>query len=170
MDRRDARPQQLAEPKLMLNTGMMSSDRGDWSTPQGLFDSLDSVFHFKLDAAATAGDTKCPIFNTQALNGAWPQGPAFLNPPYGTGIGRFVHRAWVEWKYNRQTVVCLLPARTDTKWWQDCWDARYIVFIRGRLKFGGQEGSAPFPSAIVVFSDQDWIMMEFERLGRIIRP
>lgn len=26
-----------------------------------------------------------------------------------------------------------------------------IRFIRGRLKFGGQKNSAPFPSAVVIF-------------------
>ena len=49
------------------------------------------------------------------------------------------------------TVVMLLPARTDTKWFHE-----YILpygqirFIRGRLKFGDSKNSAPFPSMIVV--------------------
>jgi len=45
----------------------------------------------------------------------------------------------------------LLPARTDTKWFQDyCLNAEH-VFIRGRLKFGDAVNSAPFPSVVVVF-------------------
>lgn len=50
------------------------------------------------------------------------------------------------------TVVCLLPLRTDTRWWHDCvMKASEIRFIRGRLHFDGHKNGAPFPSAIVVF-------------------
>lgn len=49
------------------------------------------------------------------------------------------------------TVVCLVPSRTDTEWFQDYAMKGEIEFIRGRLKFGGHENSAPFPSAVVVF-------------------
>jgi site-specific DNA-methyltransferase (adenine-specific) len=50
-------------------------------------------------------------------------------------------------------VVCLVPARTDTRWWHDYAMKGDIEFIRGRLKFGGQKNSAPFPSAIIVFKE-----------------
>ena len=49
------------------------------------------------------------------------------------------------------TVVCLVPARTDTKWWHEYAMKGEIEFIRGRLKFGDAKNSAPFPSAVVVF-------------------
>ena len=56
------------------------------------------------------------------------------------------------------TVVCLLPARTDTEWWheyvQPVIDGKRpgrVDFLRGRLKFGNAKNSAPFPSCIVVF-------------------
>ncbi len=50
------------------------------------------------------------------------------------------------------TVVCLVPARTDTAWWFDYCPIGEIRFIKGRLKFGGSKNAAPFPSAIIVFS------------------
>ena len=53
------------------------------------------------------------------------------------------------------TVVCLIPARTDTKYWHEyCMEyAKEIHFVKGRLKFeGNSNNSAPFPSAVVVFS------------------
>jgi site-specific DNA-methyltransferase (adenine-specific) len=43
----------------------------------------------------------------------------------------------------------LLPARTDTAWFHDYAIKHKVTFIRGRLKFGGQIGSAPFPSILV---------------------
>ena len=53
----------------------------------------------------------------------------------------------------------LVPARTDTKYWHDyVMKAEMVFFIKGRLKFGDSENSAPFPSAVVVFSKrpQGW--------------
>jgi site-specific DNA-methyltransferase (adenine-specific) len=52
------------------------------------------------------------------------------------------------------TVVCLVPARTDTAWWHDYAMQGEIRFLRGRLKFVGRNGvgdAAPFPSAVVIF-------------------
>jgi site-specific DNA-methyltransferase (adenine-specific) len=46
----------------------------------------------------------------------------------------------------------LIPARTDTKYWhQYVMRADEVYFLKGRLKFGECDNSAPFPSAIVVF-------------------
>ena len=46
----------------------------------------------------------------------------------------------------------LPPARTGTKWFPDwCLPSGQTEFLRGRLKFGGCDNSAPFPSMIVVF-------------------
>jgi site-specific DNA-methyltransferase (adenine-specific) len=74
-----------------------------------------------------------------------------MNPPYGREIRRWVQKAYEE-SLRGATVVCLLPARTDTAWWHE-----YILpyakvsFIRGRLKFGDAKNGAPFPSAVAVF-------------------
>jgi len=65
-------------------------------------------------------------------------------------IGDWVRKAYVE-AQKGITVVMLLPSRTDTRWWHD-WvmKAKEIRFVKGRLKFSNA-GSAPFPSAVVVF-------------------
>lgn len=48
--------------------------------------------------------------------------------------------------------VMLIPARTDTKRFHDyIYGKAEVRFIKGRLKFGGCENSAPFPSMVVVF-------------------
>ena len=75
-------------------------------------------------------------------------GVCWCNPPYGRQIGKWVEKAFK----SSATVVMLLPARTDTKWFHDwCLPYGKIEFLRGRLKFGGCDNSAPFPSMIVVF-------------------
>jgi len=46
----------------------------------------------------------------------------------------------------------LIPARTDTRYWHNyVMKAEMVFFVKGRLKFGDSENSAPFPSAVVVF-------------------
>ncbi len=130
-----------------------SSDTPEWSTPQDLYDQLDAEFGFTLDVCATAENAKCEQFYTEADDGLarpW-SGVCWMNPPYGDVISAWVAKAHNTCLDGRHTVVCLLPARTDTAWW---WNyARYgeVRFLRGRLKFGGGENSAPFPSAVVIF-------------------
>ena len=74
-----------------------------------------------------------------------------MNPPYGRTIKQWMKKAY-ESSLTGATVVCLVPARTDTKWWHDYAMKGDIEFIKGRLKFGGSKNSAPFPSAVVVFN------------------
>ena len=79
-------------------------------------------------------------------------GAIWCNPPYGREIGKWVNMSWHA--SANATVVMLLPARTDTRWFHDYIYKKPNVevrFIKGRLKFGNSKNSAPFPSMIVVF-------------------
>jgi site-specific DNA-methyltransferase (adenine-specific) len=133
---------------------MMTSHTPEWSTPQDLFDRLNAEFDFRLDPCATDDNHKCAVWCTRQQNGlslAWSDySSVFMNPPYGREIGKWVRKAYEE-SQNGATVVCLLPARTDTAWWHDWCMKGEVRFLRGRLRFGGSKNSAPFPSAIVVF-------------------
>lgn len=73
-----------------------------------------------------------------------------MNPPYGREIGHWMKKAY-ESSLTGAVVVCLVPARTDTKWWHDYAMKGDIEFIKGRLKFGDAKNNAPFPSAVVIF-------------------
>ena len=81
----------------------------------------------------------------------------FMNPPYGREIKDWIKKAHDEHFKNKTTVVCLIPARTDTSYWHDYIfnKATDIRFLRGRIKFedinGNASNSAPFPSAIIVY-------------------
>ena len=78
----------------------------------------------------------------------------FCNPPYGSAIKDWVKKCSEESKKDNTTVVMLIPARTDTKYFHDYIYQKENVevrFLRGRLKFGNSENSAPFPSMVVVF-------------------
>ena len=131
---------------------MFSSKTDDWETPQDLFDKLDQEFEFNLDVCATRDNRKCRNFYAKELDGLkqdW-SGVCWMNPPYGREIGKWVQKAYEE-SLKGSTVVCLLPSRTDTKWWHGYCMKGEVRFIKGRLKFGNSKNSAPFPSAIVIF-------------------
>lgn len=136
-----------------MNTNVMfSSKTDDWETPQDLFDKLNQEFEFNLDVCATRENRKCRNFYAKELDGLkqdW-HGVCWMNPPYGREIGKWIKKAYEE-SLTGSTVVCLLPSRTDTKWWHDYCMRGEVRFIKGRLKFGNSKNSAPFPSAIVIF-------------------
>ena len=139
-----------------FNTGLRTSNTPEWATPQDFFDELDEEFGFTLDVCATPENAKCERYFTEADDGLaqdWSGEVCWMNPPYGRVIGGWMRKAYEE-SQKGATVVCLVPARTDTAWW---WDTAMKVWphgirlVRGRLKFGDGQGSAPFPSAVVVF-------------------
>ena len=130
-----------------------SSKTVEWATPQEVFDELDKEFDFTLDPYATDENAKCNRYFTKEEDGLkqdWGQERVFMNPPYGRTITRWMEKAY-EASLMGATVVCLPPARTDTKWWHEYAMKGEIHLIKGRLKFGGAKNSAPFPSAVVVF-------------------
>jgi len=132
-----------------------SSKSNEWATPQNLFDELNDEFNFTLDPCATDENAKCSKYFTiedDGLSKDWSNEVVFMNPPYGREIKKWIKKAYEE-SLSGATVVCLIPARTDTAYWHDfIFDkADDIRFLRGRLKFGNSKNSAPFPSSIVVY-------------------
>jgi hypothetical protein len=124
--------------------GLFSSTRLDWRTPKEVYDLLNAEFNFDFDP--------CPPNPTfDGLSVAWGQ-RNFINPPYGKETIKWLRKGYEEHSKGRLCVF-LVASRTDTAWWHDyVLKADEIRFIQGRLKFDGGKGSAPFPSAIVVFS------------------
>ena len=139
---------------------MFSSKTGGWETPQDFFDKLNWRFGpFDLDPCADNNNTKCVNFFTEAEDGLlknWEGFTAFVNPPYGRGIDKWIKKGYKESRKEGTKVVMLIPARTDTKYWhQYVMRADEVYFVKGRLKFSDSENSAPFPSAVVVFDGKN---------------
>jgi site-specific DNA-methyltransferase (adenine-specific) len=141
----------------MSNLSVHFSSKTDlWATPQDFFDRYNAIYNFTTDVCASDENAKCSHYYTVANDGlaqTWT-GNCWMNPPYGRDIKKWMKKAY-ESSLDGATVVCLVPARTDTAWWHDYSMRGNIEFIRGRLKFGGHNGAAPFPSAVVVFSGQN---------------
>lgn len=134
-----------------MNKVLFSSNKEDWETPQDLFNELNKEFNFTVDVASSEKNYKCNRHYTEKENGLiqnWNNEIVWCNPPYGRKIGDWVEKA----SESKTTVVMLLPARTDTKWFHKyIYNKAEIRFIKGRLKFGNSVNSAPFPSMIVIF-------------------
>lgn len=140
-----------------MNTEVMFSSKTDmWATPQAFFDQLNEEFHFTVDVCAIPENAKCEKFFTPEINGLkqeW-EGVCWCNPPYGREIGKWVEKAYIASTWGA-TVVMLLPARTDTKWFHEyIYNKSEIRFVKGRLKFGNSKTAAPFPSMVVIFKSE----------------
>lgn len=162
--------------RVSLNTKVMFGKATDeWRTPDACFKALDEEFGFALDVAATRENRQVdnylgPDCDNPAIRDAlavdWldvclHMGMApvcWMNPPYSR-CREFITKAAQEARRGC-TVVCLVPNRTDTRWWHlHVWDADKnttrpgveIRFIKGRLKFGNSTNSAPFPSVVIIF-------------------
>ena len=159
-----------------MNSAVMFGKATDeWATPQALFDELDREFGFAVDVAATRDNAKCAGYfgrdgiYEDALTADWSRAlwavedgtrrrAFWMNPPYSR-CREFIALAALR-ACGGYTVVCLVPSRTDTRWWHDhVYDAVHrqwytgveVRFIKGRLKFGDSTNSAPFPSVVIVF-------------------
>lgn len=154
----------------MNKDALFSSNKKDWETPQALFEKLDRIHHFTLDAAASHENHKCARYFTEAEDGLrqnWGGEKVFCNPPYGAKeTGEWTRKCWEEAQKPGTTVVLLIPARTDRKSFHEYIYNKpgvSIEFLPGRLAFEldgepildskGAVMKAPFPSMIVTFKE-----------------
>lgn len=150
---------------MALNQSLISSERQNWETPQDLFEKLDQEFKFDLDAMADKSNSKKDVFFSKeqdSLKQDWAAyNSIFCNPPYKTKIqNEVIKKAHETNKEHGNTIVLLIPARTDTKRWHEyIFGKAEIRFLQGRLRFEVNgvpcENPAPFPSAIVIFKGKE---------------
>jgi phage N-6-adenine-methyltransferase len=116
----------------------------DRATTPEVFDPLNERFHFTIDVAASADNSKCERFfdlNTNGLEQSWAGERIWCNPPH-SNIEPWLVKAWAElWA---DLIVMLLPAnRTEQGWWQrevepfrdQPGSALQVEFLPGRLRF-----------------------------------
>ena len=148
---------------MSMPSHFVSSNDDSWTTPQALFDAMNEVWGpFTLDAAATDDSAKCLYYWTKEVDGLSSEwfGRVFLNPPYNRSIIKWAEKVTEELDKGRtESVTLLIPARTDTRWWNHLVDSMYcddVVFLKGRVKFGDGKASAPFASAIIHLDARTW--------------
>lgn len=143
-----------------VRPGFTSDSR---ATPPELYAALDAEFGFTLDpcpldASATAGAS---LWGKDGLRADWRGHRAFCNPPYSDIA------PWLAKALEADLAVYLLPVKSDMRWWHDyAMRANEVRFVRGRLRFGGMSGGAPFASVVLVFSaarrgaSTSWVSMK----------
>lgn len=148
----------------MVSKALFTSNSDEWTTPQDFFDIINKCYKFTLDAAATESNTKCPKFLTNGLLDKWKyEERIWCNPPY-SNISKWVQKA----SESSAPSILLIPSRTDTKYWHEYIfpKASFVVFIKGRLKFGDSKNSAPFPSALVGYGFKENPLLS--TLGKVV--
>lgn len=173
-------PAQIADVvKPRINAGLFTSATPEWYTPNKVIERVEGVFgHIDLDPCSNSNDptiANVPALHhwTQADNGlAQPwHGKVYMNPPYGDEIGAWVERlaeAYADGEILEG--IALLPARTDTAWFQPLFH-HHLCFVRGRLRFSGSENSAPFPSVVAYLGRDALLFCDwFASMGPIVAP
>lgn len=141
---------------------MFSSKKIDHTTPPDFFLQLNDEFNFTMDVAADDCNFLVQDYLTEeksAFDNAWGL-RSFCNPPYGRGIIKWVDRATLQYARGHAEVIAMLvPARTDTKWFHKAMEyATCVRLIKGRLKFGDTNNSAPFPSALIIWAPKPFLI------------
>lgn len=136
--------------------GVMYSHKStEWTTPCELFAYLNSRCNFDYDMACRADNALAPMFAEDTLSCDWPSNSRlYCNPPYGARIIEKFFIKSIEAAARGTTTVFLIPARTDTKCFHDYAARGRVYLLRGRLKFGGSNNSAPFPSCVVIIDKE----------------
>lgn len=155
--------------------------KDEWSTPDYIFDPLNKVFSFTLDAAATPDNAKVGRFYANAgprdngLVNSWKGERVFCNPPYTEGQ----YKSWIQKSAqevaNKTSIVLLLPGSWETEAYVPVWAfAKYLIFPYKRIKFEHPDieySSAPFSSLIPVFTKAtltDRQIRILDEIGRVI--
>lgn len=100
-------------------------------------------------------------------------GTVFMNPPYGEGIGFWIVKLLAEYVLGRCTAgIALVPNGTDTEWFQDCWGAAALCFVRGRISFIGAGKNGNTRGSVLAYWGPDPARFAevFSTYGRIIHP
>ena len=141
-----------------MNKILFSTSNDCWETPIYLFIYLNDEFGFTIDAMANSNNKLCDRYYSieNSFLDNYPENEViYCNPPYSRNLGKIIKHCNDLRKLNN-TIVLLIPARTDTKWFHEYLynkDGVELRFLKGRLKFTLNKinyNSATFPSMIVV--------------------
>ena len=151
---------------------LTSSSKHDWRTPEDFLYYVRSFSSIHLDPCTTAdnpvGAARYFTKEDDGLSKSWAkeqpskhdQDVVYVYPPYGREISSWVYKAVAEAKEDWRTrIVLLVPARTDTVWWQKAYrNADACCLWKGRLCFIDpsepykKQPPAPFPVSVFFFA------------------
>ena len=130
------------------------SKKTEYSTPPKIVEPLIKEFNITKDVCASSENHKLPDYWTKeddALAKTW-EGNCWMNPPFGRHISKWVRKAYSE--ASNGTKVCLIPVRSNTKWWAEVSPNSEIRFINGEVNFNNEPRGLWLPMCIIIFGEQ----------------
>ena len=137
----------MSDIDFVNKTNTPESEKDLWQTPQNIFNALDKEFNFDTDICASDENALCSTYFTEersALDFRWDffyrGATCFINPPYSQ-TQEFLLCASHQAKEFNVTVVALVNANTDTKWFAEASKtANEIRLLHGRVSFVKPDG------------------------------
>ena len=138
------------------NINNFKSNIVEYSTPIKLFQPLMDEFNFEIDVCASSENYKCDTYFTKEQDGLKQEwvGNCWMNPPFGKQMLTWVKKIRDESKKHYGTKVCLIPVRSNTKWWKDVVIDAEIRFIIGEVNFNDEPRGLWLPMCLLIFGDK----------------
>lgn len=163
---------------------LFSRESDEWATPRHLLD-LAAKFMEGIDLdPCDSHDNPNPLATNHfyidtvpnSLDRPWV-GRIYMNPPF-SNIELWADKLINELLGDCTEAVCILPVRSDTKWFQDKLApyTKAYCFIKGRVGYippsGKAPAKAPFPSLVMY---QGWRSVRsfqetWEKTGLVLQP
>lgn len=128
----------------------------EYSTPLKIIEPLIKEFDLTKDVCASLENYKLTEYWTKtddALSKDWI-GNCWMNPPFDKNLGKWVKKAFFETEKNKGTKVCLIPVRSNTKWWAEVSIKSEIRFINGEVNFNDEKRGLWLPLCIMIFGEK----------------
>tara|TARA_R110002051_G_scaffold260163_1_gene319969 strand:- start:8021 stop:8494 length:474 start_codon:yes stop_codon:yes gene_type:complete len=125
----------------------------EYSTPPQLVNPLIIEFSLTTDVCASAENAKLSHYWTiedDALSKTW-KGNCWMNPPFNRDLQKWVKKAHSE--RHSGTKVCLIPVRSNTKWWSEVCRDSEIRFINGEVNFNDKPRGLWAALCIMIFGE-----------------
>lgn len=132
------------------------SNSVEYSSPLKIVEPLINEFKLTIDVCANNMNYKCSKYWTKeedALSKDWV-GNCWMNPPFNRELSKWVIKAFVETEKQGGTKVCLIPVRSNTKWWSIYSINSEIRFINGEVNFNDEKRGLWLPMCIMIFGEK----------------
>ena len=128
----------------------------EYSTPKTIVNPLIDEFGITTDVCASSLNHKLPTYWTKEDNSLEKEwlGNCWMNPPFDRNLSKWVRKAYSESLINGGTKVCLIPVRSNTKWWAETVANGEIRFINGEVNFNDEERGLWMGMCIVIFGEK----------------
>ena len=154
-----------------MNAALLSSKRMDWNTPANVIEKIRAFAPIGLDPCSnvTSKVGAKVSWLSGGLEVSWTDyGLVYVNPPYGRALKEWAFKI-IDEAHKGAEIIALVPARTDTKWFQSLFtECSNVCFWKGRITFEGAPYPAPFPSALFYFGEDTRFERIFELLGIVV--